>query len=484
MSRVVVVGAGLGGLAVAARLARLRHEVVVVEAADTIGGMLRSVPRDGFTWDSGPTVVTLPAALRDLFLKTGKPLESVLQLEPLELLARCSFADGASVDLPNTGVNDVAAVLDDAFGGGSGAAWRRFHTHAGQIWSTARGSLVEGPLPARRGLLRHPRLARTLSARRTLRDLGSRFFTDPRLRLLVERHATEVGSDPRRAPSWLCVRPYVEHTFRAWTVAGGMRSLVDALHQRALDREAVIRTGVEVVAVTAAGGRVDGVRLGDGEVLPADIVVSAVEPSQLTVNLPSESPMRPAEASASVFTLLLGLRGHSPEMARRSLLFPPDFDDELDAVFGEQARPVGRPTLAVQVSRDPTHAPDGGEAWTVQVTAPRHGSGPGTVAWTEDVANEYAQRLVDELATRGVDVRDRVVATAHRSPADIEKATGVPGGAAYGVALHGPRAAWAPAGNVSSVRGLFLVGGWSHPGGGVPSVTMSAAIVADSVGRA
>jgi phytoene dehydrogenase-like protein len=313
-----------------------------------------------------------------------------------------------------------------------------------------------------------------LSARRTLRDVGERFFSDPRLRLLVERYATDQGSDPRRAPSWLCIRPYVEHTFRAWTVAGGMRVLVEALHQRAVERGVVVRTGAHVVAVTTAAGRVDGVRLADGEVLPADIVVSTVE----------QPPSGRTEPSTSVFTLMLGLRGQSTDMARRTLLFPLHGDAELDDVFGDPARPVDEPTLSLHISRDAAHAPAGDEAWTIQVVAPRHGSGPGAAAWTDDVADDYAQRLVDDLALRGIEVRDRIVASTHRSPADIEKATAVTGGAAYGVALHGRRAAWSPAGNVSSMPGLFLAGAWAHPGGGVPSVTMSAAIVAEQVSRA
>lgn len=490
MSRVVVIGAGLGGLAAAARLARLRHDVVVAEAGDVVGGHLRSVSRDSFSWDTGPAVVTLPAALRDLFLKTGKPLETVVELQPVEPSAQLRFADGTSVDIPNTGVGDVAAAFDAALGGRSGTAWLDFHEHATGLWNRLRGPMVEGLLPSRRELLlRDPRLLRTLTSRRTLRDEARRFFDDPRQQLWLEHYALAFGADPRRAPAWLAIWPYVEQTFRAWTVPGGIRRLVEAVHERAVSRGAVVDTGTRVVAITTAAGRVDGVRLEDGRVLPADVVVSDIDAGRLYDELlpPGTQPRAapPAARSCAVFTLFLGLRGKTAGVRQRTLLFSSRPDHELDAVFGDPARPPMDPCVSVHVSRDVAHAPEGGEAWTLQVAAPRHGDGPGAVDWRADgAATGCAERLLDRIAAGGLDVRDRIVVMEHRSPADAEQSTSTPGGSGYGTAAHGPRAAWLRAANRSSVPGLFLVGSSAHPGGGVPSVTMSAAIVAEMIGRA
>jgi phytoene dehydrogenase-like protein len=165
------------------------------------------------------------------------------------------------------------------------------------------------------------------------------------------------------------------------------------------------------------------------------------------------------------------------------VLFGSDYDAEMDAVFGPDARPVDDPTL--YVAAPPDAAPPGHEAWFVLVNAPRHGNGVGTVDWTAPgVAAAYAARLVDLLAARGLDVRDRIVFTEHRTPADLEAATASPGGAIYGTSSNGWRAAFLRPRNRSPVPGLFLVGGSAHPGGGLPMVLQSAAITAEMVGRA
>jgi len=503
VARVVVVGAGMGGLAVAARLATVGHDVVVCEQADRVGGKVGTVERDGFVFDTGPSLLTLPAVYRDLFLKTGGPIEDSLDLVEVDPAFRYRFpgldgvGDGAPVwlDVPNASRARTVAAMDAALGAGTGEDWAAFLDRAHQVWQVTRGPFLESPLGGPRDLVRLARRTsdvRTVAPWSSLRALGRKHLRDPRLRMLLDRYATYTGSDPRRAPAALAVVPYVEQTFGAWHVAGGIGRLATAVQERALLRGVDVRTGAEVTGVLVEAGRAAGVELADGQRLAAEVVVSNADATHLygdlvqrTVAATARRRLARATPSLSGFVLLLAVRGRTPELAHHTVLFPQDYDAEFDAVFGRDARPVEDPTLYVCSPDDPAMRPEGHEAWFVLVNAPRHGSGPGCVDWrAPGLAESYAARLLDRLAVRGLDVRDRLLWHEVRTPADLEQATRSPGGAIYGTSSNGARAAFLRPANRSPVPGLFLVGGSAHPGGGLPLVGLSAAIVADLVGPA
>jgi phytoene desaturase len=488
MADVVVVGAGVGGLAAAARLASAGHRVTVCEQAEHVGGKLGLVERDGFRFDTGPSLLTMPHVFADLFAATGARLTDVLELEPLEPLARYRFPDGtilgASGDL-----EVMTDRLDEALGAGAGADWRRFVARAERMWQAVRGPFLESPLRGARDLARYALRASDLVAvapHRSLRDLGRRYLRDPRLRMLLDRYATYAGSDPRRAPAALATVPYVEQAYGGWYVKGGLYRLGEAIAERAAERGAVLRTNTDVAAIEQAGGRVAGVRLADGERLRADVVVANADAAHVYGDLvagPQAQAARRrlarATPSLSGFVLLLGVRGDTPGLAHHNVLFPADYDAEFDALFGPAPQPVPDPTLYVAVPPDPAVAPPAHEAWFVLVNAPRQGQ----VDWdAPGLAQGYGDRLLDLLAARGLDVRERVVVRETITPADLERRTRAVGGAIYGTSSNGARAGFLRPANRSPVAGLFLVGGSSHPGGGLPLVALSARIVADLVG--
>ncbi len=502
MARVVVVGAGMGGMAAAARLATLGHDVVVCEQSTTWGGKLGSFSRDGFTFDTGPSLLTLPAVYRDLFVKTGAPLEDSVELRPVDPVARYRFpaVDGHQaatwLDVPNASRTRLRAALDEALGDGAGADWDRLLDQAHEVWQVTRAPFLESALGGGRDLLRlarRPTDVRTVAPWQTLRGLGRRRLRDPRLRMFLDRYATYTGSDPRRAPAALSVVPYVEQTFGAWYVTGGMRRLGEAVLERMQLRGATLRTGAPVSAVLVDAGRAAGVVLADGERIPADVVVSDADARHLYGDLLPRSVagtarrrLHRATPSLSGFILLLALRGRTPAPAHHTVLFPEDYDAEFDAVFGRDPHPVGDPTVYVSAPDDAALRPDDAhESWFVLVNAPRHGAGRGAVDWDrEGLAASYADQVLDVMARRGLDVRDRVLWREVRTPADLERETASPGGAIYGTSSNGPRAAFLRPANASPLPGLFLVGGSAHPGGGLPLVGLSAAIVAGLVGPA
>ncbi|MFY0406431.1 phytoene desaturase family protein [Solicola sp. PLA-1-18] len=494
MSRVVVIGAGLGGLAAAARLAASGHDVTVLEQAARVGGKLGTHERDGFVFDTGPSLVTMPHLLRELFDDTGGPLEDVLSLRRLDVACRYRFPDGTVLDLPGD-LDAVPAALDAALGDGTGAQWSAFLDRAERIWDATHEAFLESPIGPR-DLLRLSRRVgdlRTVAPWLSLRALGAQYLTDPRLRMLLDRYATYTGSDPRLAPAALATVPYVEQAHGSWYVDGGLVRIAEAVRDRAVERGAVVRTSSEVSQVLVEQGRATGVRLVSGEELPADVVVANADATQVYGHLvpgsggADRARLSRATPSLSGFVLLLALDDAGPDPVHHRVLFAEDYDAEFDAVFGlgGPPRPVARPTVYVSAPDDPAVVPGPGTAaWFVLVNAPRH-EVVGGVDWdTPGLADSYADQVLAVMADRGLDVRPHVRWRHVMTPADLERATLTPGGSIYGSSSNGARAAFLRPPNASGVRGLFLVGGSSHPGGGLPLVTLSARIVASLVGPA
>jgi phytoene desaturase len=515
MARVIVVGAGLGGLTVAVRLAAQGHLVTVCEQSGHLGGKCGRFSREGFTFDTGPHLLTLPIVYRQVFHATGAGLDDVLEVVPVDPVFHYRFADGVELDVPNVSRPRIAAAWDEALGGGAGADWQSLLSRAGRIWDTVQQQVLASPLNGPRDLLRQSRRMddlRAIAPWRSLRGLGRQYLRHPHQRRVLDRYATYTGSDPRRAPAALATVPYVEQAFGAWYVRGGLHQLAGALATRAGEVGVILRTNADVAEVVLDGGRAVGVRLADGEPLDADVVVADADARHLYRDLVSGpvaatalASLRRVTPSLSGFVLMLALRGRTPGLRHHTVLFGDDYDDEFDALFGTGAhrrsgpRPVADPTVYLSTPDDPALRPDDGhEAMFVLVNAPRQMAAgdpeaerptplrraPGIDWDAPGLAGSYADRVLEVMAARGVDVRERILWREIRTPADLQRATRAPGGSIYGSSSNGARAAFLRPANQSPVPGLFLVGGSAHPGGGVPLVGLSAAIVAELIGPA
>ncbi|WP_037577307.1 phytoene desaturase family protein [Phaeacidiphilus oryzae] len=486
MGRIVVIGAGISGLAAAARLARRRHEVVVCESAPAHGGQLGRYRRDGFAFDTGPTLMTLPAVYRDLYLKSGKDrLEDNLGLRPVSPGSHHVLPDGTRFDLANASRAGVVAALESALGPGAGERWAAFLDRGRAVWEATRRPLLEEPLPADPRPLHtdpYPAVRRRLRApARTVAGIGARELRHPGLAALLDEYAVRFGLDPRTAPASLAVLPYMEQTFGVWYLAdGGMRSLADDLLARCRKLGVEFRFGTRVEETAVESGRAAGVRTAGGELIEADAVLDSSPPPA-----PPAAPSGPVPATGR-FTVLLALRGARPEgTPERTVLHAADPEEEREALFGPEPRPCPRPTLQLLRPDDASLAPEGHEAASLTVTVPAQGR----VDWAGDPAT--AERYADALLARAADalgpelgLGERLLWRVVRTPADLERETGAPGGALPPPALAGASGALLAAPNGDpAVPGRYRIGGWAHPGGGLPRAGMSAALAAELVER-
>jgi phytoene desaturase len=464
VSRVVVVGAGVGGLVAALRCAEAGHDVEVVEAASVPGGKAGVLERDGFTWDTGPSLLTMPWVFTDL-------LGDAIDLVPVEPVTRYRFADGSSVELSADLPRAVEALED--WSPGAGRDWEAYMQTCARMWRASLPVLTGPPPwpPARGDARPDPRALLAVKPWHTVRTLARAHARDPRLRLIIERSATYAGADPRRAPAALALAGYVEHAFGGWHVRGGIHAIVRALVDRLERAGGRIRYGVSVDGLLRRDGRAVRVATADGHV-PADWVVWNGDAAAL------DQRAARAERSLSGYVLMLGLRGRTPGLTHHTIVFPRDYDAEFDDVFVYR-RPVRDPTLYLSASSlsDPSQAPAGDENWFVLANAP---AGLAQAAFAG-----YDDRLRAQLAASGFDVADRVAISARRTPTDLERETGAVGGAIYGAAPHGRLGTLRrPGPRVRGMANVLRVGGTAHPGGGLPLVALSGALAARIVGPA
>jgi len=485
-----VVGAGMAGMAVAARLAAKGHSVQVWEQWTGPGGKNAGFERDGFRFDLGPSTLTLPAVYRDLFLKTGRSLEDCVDLQEVDPAFGYHFADGSSVTLPGAGVGACASALQDAFGGDTGYEWRGLLRRAGEIWALTRQDVLGRSLEGYRDLLplaASRRSLLTVAPWQTLRGLGRRTLQDPRARMILDRYATYTGSDPRRCPAALATIPFVEQTFGVWHIGGGLNALAAALYQRCIDLGVGFHFGVRVTRILTEDRGATGIEV-EGARIAADVVVADADTRTVYGQLVEDRRTQTArqrlgrmQPSFSGFVLLLALSGTTPGIRHHNVWFPQDYDAEFDTLFSKAPAPVADPAIYACVPDDPAMRPQGCEAWFVLVNAPAHAAAG--LDW-DAAGPAYAQHILHVLASRGIDLRERLRWLEIRTPADLERTTASPGGSIYGMSSNGRLSTVLRPSNRTAVPGLFLVGGSAHPGGGLPLVGMGAEIVAEEIGRA
>ena len=476
-SPVVVVGAGVGGLATAVRLAAAGHRVVVLERNEVTGGKLAVRRHDGCTFDIGPSLLTLPHVFDELFRVAGTTLATEVDLVRLDPQFRYHWADGASLVVPD----DPTATADafEVFAPGAGAAWRRFDEHGRRIWDVSERSFFAGPMSSPGQLLRRMRSPRdllTIDPLRTLHDRAAEHFADQRLVQWAGRYATYSGSSPYRAPATLACIPHLESRHGCWYPVGGLDALRVALQRVAESVGVEVRPATDVVRIDVRDGAASSVELADGSAVAASVVVANADAEHLYRDLLPDARalrrVRRAERSTSGFVLTVAVRGRTPDVGHHNVWFAGD--PRAEFAEREAGRMAGDPTIYACVSAvtDPSQAPVGDENWFLLLNAP---------AGVELDGELEGRVLLEQLAARGVDLRPRIVGTSTLTPGDMAARYRAPGGAIYGTSSNGRRAAFLRPGNRGAVRGLYLVGGSSHPGGGLPLVAMGARIVADMV---
>jgi len=497
-SRIGVIGGGLGGLAAACTLAARGYRVILFEQNAWLGGKAALLEREGFRFDMGPTILTLPSVLRRLYAEAGLRLEEQLDLRRLDPQWRSFFQDGSVLDLRQEVDRMVDALREFSPKSGSAEGYRRFLQLSERLnrisnrffFYKSIGGL--GDMFNLSNTLSLSTLSDVLSMRmhRTVAGTIRSFIPDLRVAQMLDHFTQYVGSSPEGSPAVLCGIAHMQTDEGVWYPMGGTRAVPVALAKlaRQLGVEVRLNTGIERILVE--GGAVKGVATGRGDHIPLAAVVSNSDAVRTHRELLAGEPAafsferrRRYEPACSGVVLYLGLNRRYDHLEHHNFVFSRDPHEEFDFIY-RHGEPAPDPTcyLAAPARTEPGVAPAGGEALYVLVHTPflrAHHD------WSQ-LLPKYRRVILNKLKTTGgmPDIEDRIVFEETLTPQDIHDRYRVLNGAIYGLASHGRLlGAFKPANHSPDIRGLYLAGGAAHPGPGMPMALMSGYIAADTLDR-
>ncbi|MEM0966675.1 MAG: phytoene desaturase family protein [Verrucomicrobiota bacterium] len=476
----IVIGGGIGGLAAAIRLASEGKKVTIIEKNAHLGGKCDYLVRDGFHFDLGPSVLTLPFLLDELFAAAGRLREDYLAIEPVEPGCSYFFADGTRFDAPGT-MDDFQKAIAEAFPSEIDG-FRKFREHLQRLWEVSGPAYLFNPLgiktlqsiPLRKAIRALPDLIPAKMENRL-----QKFFKDPRLIQLFSRFATYNGSDPKRTPATFNVVAHAELAFGSWRCAGGMYALIRALTKLAKELGVEVMTNTEVDRIDfRPDGSLDGVLTREGSKIKSPFVVCNQDAATAwSGSLLSQSRFSPRkshraakiESSSSGFVFLAALNRKHEELACHNVFFSSDYDREFRDLFGP-GQPLQNPTIYVSrpSCKDPSLAPEGKEGWFVLINAP---SLQAFEHWDE---REYAKAVTSQLVERCGLAEEEIEWIHFHGPRFYHEQYSAWNGSLYGPSSNTMRQGFLRFPNSSRrIDGLAFCGGSAHPGGGIPLVLLS-----------
>ncbi|WP_022723266.1 1-hydroxycarotenoid 3,4-desaturase CrtD [Rhodopseudomonas sp. B29] len=488
-NRVAVIGAGIAGLSSALALSARGFAVTVLERAAAPGGKMRQVGIGPARIDSGPTVFTMRWVFEELFAGAGLNFTDHVRLKPLSVLARHAWDDRGSLDLF---ANEARSA--DAIGNFAGAAearrYRQFCADSRRIYQILEQPFLRATAPSLPGLATANGIGGLLELRKirpftTMWNALGDYFHNPRLRQLFGRYATYCGSSPYQAPATLMLVAHVEAQ-GVWIIDGGMHALAEALAGSATARGTEIRYGAEVREIMVSGGRAAGVILQSGERIEASSVIVNADVGALPAGLfgtaaqGAAKAIAPSARSLSAITWSMVAKTKGFPLSRHSVFFSRDYKREFDEIARGEV--PSEPTVYIcgqdRIDDEARLGDDGREELLMLINAPANGDRHN---YTSGDIAALGERSFAALARCGLridyDPSNAVVTT----PADFNRLFPATGGALYGRASHGWTASFERPGARTRIPGLYLAGGSTHPGPGVPMAALSGRAAAASL---
>jgi len=487
--KIIVIGAGLGGLSAALMLKIRGFDVCILEQNSFAGGKAGERIKDGFRWDTGPSLITMPFVIDNLFRESGACREDYLTFETIDPLCRYFFPGNpnilnASSD-PDRMVRSLSQISPQ-----DAKHWNDFLEYTRKLYRLTADLFLYSPIHEVRDLLTFKNLLRfpsllQIDAFRSMHKAVSHYFQDPNIRQVMDRYATYVGADPGKAPATLNIITFVEYGLPVAYIKGGIARLSEALVKRCHETGVPIRFNTPVKEILHNGKRITGVRTDNDHISTSAVVANsdAVSTFETLIRGKERTTRRltKLEPSLSGLAFFWGVKGTYPQLAHHNIFFAKNYLEEFHHLFvTRDISPDLTVYVAVTSKKDPGHAPQGCENWFVLVNMPYLSKGHDWDAWIPEVR----EKVLEKLAEFGLDMRNRILTESTLDPRDIKHLYGSNRGSIYGISSNDRRTAFRrPANRNRALKGLYFCGGSSHPGGGVPLVILSGKIAAELVTR-
>lgn len=485
--RIAVIGSGFGGLAAAIRLQAAGHRVTIFEKRDLPGGRAYVYKDQGFTFDAGPTVITAPECLEELFTLSGRKMSDYIELMPVFPFYRLFWEDGYVFDYCNDMEGTLAQIQKKSPADADG--YKRFLDYSREVFDEGYTKLAHVPFLDWRSMVRvSPQLAK-LGAWRSVYSTVSRFIKDEHLRQAFSFHSLLVGGNPYATSSIYTLIHYLERNWGVWFARGGTGALVQALVRLFTELGGEIHLNAELDGIISEGRRIRGLKLKSGEFFSCATVVSNADVMHTYRDLlrhvplvqPTTRRLEKMRYSMSLFLIYFGTNKRYPDLAHHNVIFGPRYKPLLNDIFNKGRLPddfslyLHAPTVT-----DPELAPENCEAF--YVLAPVAHLGKLDIDWEQE-GPVYADKILSYLEQRYLpDLRKHIVTQRIFTPQDFKTELNAHHGSAFSLEPVLTQSAYFRIHNRDEhLPGLYFVGAGTHPGAGVPGVVNSAKATAQLV---
>ncbi len=477
--KVVIIGGGLGGLSTAINLLDSNFEVTIIEKNKNLGGKMNIFQKDGHTFDTGPSLITLPHIFENLFKKTNEDIHDHINLVRINPLFLYMFGnENIEYSLDLSSIEKIYSDSQDQL-----EKFYQLISKGSKLFNLSENTFFE------QSLFSKPKLSNLRLLFQSpykvffqkYNKLIEKTFEDEKLRKIFNRYPTYVGSSPYKSTGILSVIPFMELSYGAWYIEGGIYKLIEALEKIIIQKNIEVKKDIKVSKINHKNNKVESVILNNGEEIKCDIVVSNVDPVITKSMLNNNVKIKNHSLSMSGIVLLVGTDKKFPELFHHNVIFSDNYENEFNEIF-EQKKFPSDPTIYINcpTKTDKTLAPEGCESVFIMCNTPATEDtwGPNEI---KNAVSKIRNKLVKQNLEKLIDDAKFIEVI---TPNDFEKKYAAPYGSIYGKVSHGFLGTiMRPSNKDKKIKGLYYVGGGVHPGGGTPIVIMSSGIVTQEIAR-